>query len=87
MHTACIRLAVCIVLVWIPAFFVRAQERVDTLRKAQVADGRGGGLPAQTFTQIAEDDGVSTQCINRIYQRAIQRMKRAALHPDLDPAA
>ena len=51
MHTACIRLAVCIVLVWIPAYFVRAQERVylfsrlnnstyeeNYLRNAQVAD-------------------------------------------------
>ena len=34
------------------------------------------GLPAQTFTQIAEDDGVSTQCANRIYQRAILRMRK-----------
>ena len=33
-----IRLAVCLVLVLMPVFFVRAQGRVDTLAKTQVAD-------------------------------------------------
>lgn len=42
MHTARIRLAVCFVLVLLPVLFVRAQERVDTLRKAQVADSLHG---------------------------------------------
>ena len=68
-----------------------AHELLDALpprERSVVARYHGlDGLPAQTFTQIAEDDGVSTQCINRVYQRAILRMKRAALHPDLDPAA
>ena len=45
-------------------------------------DGRGG----RPFQAIAEEDGVSTQCIHRIYQRAIDRLKKAA-RPELDPAA
>ena len=45
------------------------------------------GRPAQTLTQIAREDGVSTQCTDRIYQRALQRLRKALCHPDLDPAA
>ena len=42
MHTAGIRLAVCFVLVLLPFLFVRAQERVDTITIAQIADSLHG---------------------------------------------
>lgn len=57
-----------------------ARELLDALpprERSIVARYHGlDGLSAQTFNQIAEDDGVSTQCTNRIYQRAILSMRK-----------
>ena len=53
-HTAGIRLAVCFVLVLLPGFFVRAQERVDTLAKAQAADSLHGRI-ARHEPESADD--------------------------------
>lgn len=37
-----------------------------------------GSRPESTFAEIAASEGVSVQCIHRVYQRALARMRRSA---------
>ena len=49
-------------------------------RERRVVERRFGldGGPERTFAEMAGDEGVSVQCIHRVFQRALARMRRAA---------